>query len=365
MIKKIITYSLAIILSIFLISCKKITPEVNQYKITYERNDMCDISLSKELADVNEEIEVIISNITDGYELDKITANDMKIDNNKFIMPNEDVVVKVFLKESEKNLYSVNIMPSEYAVISTKQSQYKVGASVQLEYKCKGHYILDKFYINENEIEGTTFIMPNQHVVVRATFVNGLPNTDWQLAIEAGTNVGRSYWYFKYEETGLSINAKVDDRLVCGYEFSQDMGWQDNVEIIISPRTEQKGFNVDKSIKILASCTNQFFVQRATESNIFTTVFDFENHISVNVIEKSLENNDGYNGYEVNMFVSYEYLNITKEEAIGNISACLAMRNTNTFGATVWNYFAGKSGNWENVNTHPIILADGRLSERR
>ena len=364
MMKKIITYTLAIILSIFLISCE-VTPEVNQYKITYERNDMCDISLSKELASVNEEIVVTVSNINDGYVLDKITANGMRIDNNKFMMPKEDVVVKVVLKETEKSSYSVNIIPSEYAVISTRQSQYKVGASVQLEYKCKGHYILDKFYINGNAIEGTTFTMPNEDVEVKATFVNGLPNTDWQLTIESGTNVGRSYWYFKYEETGLAINVKVDDRLVCGYEFSQDIGWQDNVEIIISPRTEQKGWSVDKSVKILASCTNQFFVQKATESNVFTTVFDFENHINVNVIEKTLENNDGYNGYEVNMFVSYEYLNMTKDGAIGNISACLSMRNTNTFGATVWNCFAGKSGNWENANTHPIILADGRLSERR
>ena len=365
MIKRVCIFMMIAVLSIWLVSCDEITPEVKQYNISYVANSDCNISLSKELASVNEEIEVSVTNMKDGLVLDKITANDMTIDNNKFLMPSEDVVVKVYLTAKENKYYNVIIIPSEFAIINTHQQQYSVGSNVQLEYQCKGHYVLDSFYINGVAISGTSFKMPESDVVITASFKNALPNTDWQLAVESGTNVGRSYWYFKYEETGLAINVKVDDRLTCGWDFSNDMGWQDNIEIILSPKTNDYGWNVNKSVKILVSCTNQFFVQKATEPNVFTTVFDFENKISVNAVERSLNNNDGYNGYEVNMWISYEYLSLTKEEAIDNISACLAMRNTNSFGATVWNYYGENGVSWENANTHPIILSNGKLSSRR
>ena len=81
---------------------------------------------------------------------------------------------------------------------------------------------------------------------------------------------------------------------------------------------------------------------------------------------KYYDQNQGYNGYEVNFYVTYESLGLTKANAVGNITACLAMRNTNGYSSntTVWGSYTGYGCTWNNPSTHLIINADGTIGGR-
>ena len=80
---------------------------VKTYSISYSENEHCKISLSKTEASRNEVVEVYVNDIDEGYEIDKITANGFKIDDNSFIMPNEDV-------EIVENIKSLSYDKSRY-----------------------------------------------------------------------------------------------------------------------------------------------------------------------------------------------------------------------------------------------------------
>ena len=79
---------------------------------------------------------------------------------------------------------------------------------------------------------------------------------------------------------------------------------------------------------------------------------------------KSLDNNDGYNGYEVNIFFSYDILWLTRDECVNNISVCPAIRNRTSHNVTDWRCLSLESVTWEDCSTHPILLEDGSYQER-
>lgn len=366
--KKVLLFLMISLFGLTLSSCKPVnsSSEVieESYKITYVENDNCTIELSKNEAKANEKIEVAVIDINKDYQLNKITVNDMVIDNNSFIMPKEDVVVKVYLVNMITGPYALDIVKSEYAIISTTNDEYQEGENVSIDYTCKGNYILDKFLVNGSEIDGTSFVMPKDNVVLEGKFKKAIEYTDWQIAVESATNVARAHWYFEYGEKTLNIKVKVEDRIICGYQYAESSGYQDNVEIILTPKTDTVGWSEGKSYKFLVSCEGDSIVNIATSSTLWGDFWDYSKQdYGYSVTLKNMDDNDGYNGYEIDMYVSYSLLGLTKEQAIGNISACLAMRNVNAYGATAWGYYAGK-GSWENCYSHPLISSDGKLQER-
>ena len=365
--KKIILSILTIFIGISLVSCGKSEEKIDFYKISIVENANCKLALSNTEANANDIITVYVTEIEEGYFLSKITANNMKIDGNQFVMPKEDVVIEAHLDRVESNdgPFRIDIVQSEYAVISTEKNSYSYDELVEINYDCKGSYVLDKFYINGKEIYGNTFKMPRGNVIIEGTFVDVLVDTDWQIAVESGTNVGRAHWYFSYGETALNVKVIVEDRFVCGYPYSNDTAWKDNVELILSPISEGAGWNPGKTFKFLVSCEGGVYIDVASSSTTFLNIPNYSSMDFGSMVQiKSLENKDGYNGYEISMFISYSFLGLTKEEALGNLTACLAMRNVNAFGASIWGFFAGETGNWENSKSHPIISADGSLIER-
>ena len=365
---------LALIIALFglsLSSCKPNNSSINSndvneqaYKLTYIENENCTITLSKTEAKVNEIITVDVSNIKNNYQLYKITANGMNIEDKSFTMPREDVVVEVFLVDVVNGPYMIEVAKSEYAQISTSKISYSYNENVNIDYTTKGGYILDKFFVNGKEIKGTSFKMPMDNVVIEGKFKKAIEQTPWQLAVESGGNIGRSYWYFEYGESTLNINVKVEDKMLCGYQYAQHSGYQDNVEIVLTPKTITPGWAVNKSYKFLVSCEGDCTVNVATTPTMWSDVWNYTGQdFGYTVDIKNIDKNDGYNGYEVNMYVSYSLLGVSREQAVDNLSACLAMRNVNAYGASVWGVYAGQ-GNWENCSSHPLITSDGNLVER-
>ena len=343
--------------------------ETNTYNITIVENPNCKISVSNMKPEKDEIVEVYVTEIKSGYSVSKITVNGRKIDNAKFIMPNEDVVIEVFLKNNNNTdgINSIVITESEYAVIWTDKETYDVGSNVNIEYKCKGNYILDFFSINGEVIEGTTFVMPDNDAIIEGTFKLVFDETPWQVMTSSGGLSARSFWYFNYGEKGLEINVKVDDRILCAMDYFPTIGLRDNIELIITRKTDYQGWEPFETHKILISCDDDILVNCAQQNGYWSDNLFYgftEEDFTYSVDLKYLENNDGYNGYEVNIFFSYDILWMEREEAINNLTICPALRNATSYRITDWNYFSKGNIVWQDCSTHPVLLEDGSYQER-
>ena len=370
---KIILVLLAVV-SFLCISGCTFDPNLDaEYTISFVKNDNCDISLSKTSAKKNEEIEVTVENITDGYELYKITANGYKIDDFKFLMPAEDVTIVIFLKREGEvaptTEFSVNVVASEYAQIKVEKEKYSIGETVSIDYMCKGYYVLDKFYVDGIEIDGNTFEMPNRDVSISASFTNVIGNPTCSFIVTSSGNDGRYYSYFTYGETGINVKVIADDRFIYGTEISDNPAYQDNIEIILSPKSTTAGYDANKTYKFLVSCTGNGYVQVANSTNSWKTVTLSNNQYTSSAVIKSYDNKDGYDGYEINFFVSYDVFGLTKDTAVGNMSACVATRNVNTYQKSewdpgIWSFYSKNGCQFSNISTHPVINSDGTFGER-
>ena len=342
---------------------------VKTYNITIVENPNCKISTSKEKASRNETIEVYVTDIKEGYEVTKITVNGRKIDNAKFIMPNEDVVIEVFLKNNNNTdgINSINVVASEYALIWVDKESYDIGENVDIKYQCKGNYVLDFFSVNGSKIEGTTFTMPDDDAVIEGTFKLVFDETPWQVMASSGGLTARSFWYLSYGEDGVEITVKVDDRIICGKEYKSSLSSRDNVEIILTRKSDFIGWEFNETHKILVTGDGDIAINRAEigsqwSGNIYKQFTEEE--FSYTWELKHLENNDGYNGYEVNIFFSYDILWLTREEALNNMTFCPAIRNRTSHNVTSWASLPLDSVDWNYCNTHPILLEDGSYQER-
>lgn len=360
--KKLFLASLLTFMS--LVSCSNASTneeDLVKHKIQLVENDHASFKASKEEAQVNEKIQVEIIHIDEGYSLDKVLVSGNKIDNLSFIMPNYDVEIEVFLNKvnDNENLESelnVQIEYSPYANIYVDKETYKAGETVNISYETRSYYILDSFYVDDEKIEGTSFVIGNKSVTIRGEFIDVIPETEYSLVVKGGGVSARSFWYFNYLDKGIEVTSKVEDTLVRGVDFYTDPGFRDNIEFIVSKNTSETGWN-SSCVKTLISCDGDFFIQRANPNKTswgntqYPPKSDFEFSISL----KFKDQCDGYNGYEVKAFISYEFLNIGRKDALNNMRFCFAMRNTTNYNTTAWAYFDKDGINWEDASSFPII----------
>ena len=199
---------------------------------------------------------------------------------------------------------------------------------------CKPQFIVCQPSVNFYSLEKAERLCSLLFVIFYARskifrFIDVIKDTPWQLEVYSGTNAARSYWYFSYGETGLNIKVIVDDRILWPSPYQSGTGYKDNIEFILGAKTTATGYETDKTLKFLVAYDGGNYVQVASSATAWANKSLAKSDYTVNVSTKSLENKQGYNGYEVNMFVSYAALGLTKANAVGNITTCIAMRNTN------------------------------------
>ena len=341
---------------------------VKTYNITIKENPNCKISVSKAKASRNEVIEVSVTDIKEGYAIDKITANGNKIANSQFVMPNEDVEIEVFLKNlnNPDGINSVEVKANEFALIWVEQESYNTGDNVEIAYQCKGNYILDYFTVNGEAIEGTSFKMPDGDVVIDGVFKLVFSETPWQVTTFSGGIAARSFWYMNYGEAGLEVTVKVDDRRICDVNYQPNAVKRDGIEFILAAKTDYKGWPFNESYKVLVTCDEDAIFNSASAANTWggdNLAFDYiEEEFNYSVEHKYLSQNDGYDGYEVNVFIAYEVIGLTKEEALNNVSVCPSLRNSNAHRHSNWSSLPNAI--WQDCSTHPILLEDGSYEER-
>ena len=277
-----------------------------EYSITYIENNKCDISLSKSKASYGDLIEIFIDDIASGYEVAKVTANDFMVEDLKFKMPAEEVVVKVYLNKINNTDVDINtyffisVEANKYGVLELDNYLYKAGDTVEVSAKAKGSYVLDKIFVNGVAIEGKSFVMPAKDVVLSAQYKDALPETPWMMTVTPSPTYfeGRAHWYFTYGETGLEVVVKVEDRFVSLDTFTSDPGYQDNIEVILSPVSNTNGMDAGKTLHILVSCTNKVYLNSATSTTAWAGAPQMLSYFTSSVKLTSQEV-DGYNGYEV------------------------------------------------------------------
>ena len=224
-------------------------------------------------------------------------------------------------------------------------------------------------YVNGEEIDGNSFEMPNRDVTVSATFKNVIENPACNFIVTSAGNDGRYYSYFTYGENGLYVKVIADDRYVYGTEISDNPAYQDNIEIILSPKSSTAGYDTNKTYKFLISCTGDGYVQVASSTNAWRNISLGSEQYKSSAVIKSYDNKDGYDGYEINFFVSYDVFGLTKDTALGNITVCVATRNVNTYQKSEWDpgtwaSYAKGGCKFSNISTHPVINSDGTIGER-
>lgn len=334
------------------------------HDIIIAKSEHCSITTSKNNAVPGETIEVYINDIEEYYVVTNILVNDNPIEGNSFKMPKEDAYINVVINLDGKDhtAYTLNISPSKYAIITSDKESYEAGETVNLDYQCKGNYVLSHFSIDDNSISGTSFIMPNKNINVKGTFEYVFKDTDWQVSSTADI-LAKSFWYISYGDDGVYMTVMVDDRIVCGPNIAESELYRDNIDCIITKKIDEPNIITNHTFRLVIPAIGDANIQ-VGNNNSFKRVWLSPLLISYSSTLKYLDSKDGYNGYQINVFVSYEALNVSKEEAVDNITLAIAIRNQTHYGSTIWNSYSDNGVIWDNLTTHPIIRQNGSLLPR-
>lgn len=341
------------------VSCSTNDDPRTYYNINIENNnELGTIICSKLKALKNEKIEINIEE-NEGYKIEKLFLDDTLLEEMYFIMPDHDVTLKTQYIEGT---YEINIEANEYGLLETDKSFAKMGETVKISFDNKSTYKIENLYVNEEIIDGFEFTMPGKDITISASYINSIKDTNNSLTVYGGGVEATSYWYFNYLDNGIQIDVDVIDRYICDSKYKSDPGYRDNIEFILSKNGNTSGYDIENTIKVLISCDNDFYFQKANTSSSWSPSFyppsnDFNSTTSI----CKKENNDGYDGYKVSCFVSYNILNTTKEEILNNLRINFASRNSMFNNATNWKYFDYFGSNWEDIATFPILKENNIL----
>ena len=339
-----------------LTSCNSGIIEYENHSISIIKNEFIRASVSTNEAKINDLITINIEEISPNYELRYITANNHRIDDFSFLMPNEDVSINFILGEKDKDCFKVEIENSEFALIYTEKQYYFPNEVVTIEYSTRSTYELDYFLINGEKIVKDKFIMPSKDVEIRGVFKDALTITDITLEANGGGIFARSYWDFKYDTLGVRLNVKVEDNIVRGKEMFKDPGYRDNIEFIISKPTSVKGWNLE-AVKTIISCDGGYYIQKPSSLEKWGTPLScsFED-FNFNATIKSKEKKDGFNGYEINAFISYNLLSTRYIDAKNSLFVSLSQRNATNYNSNGWTTYEEDGTIWEDCSTFPTLI---------
>ncbi len=125
----------------------------------------------------------------------KVNNDDVKVNDNKFIMPEQDVTVTAEFEQQPAKTYRIVIDPAlEHGKIEADKADAKAGETVMLTVTPEDGYLLTtgSLKVNGGEVEVTdnSFIMPEQDVMVTAEF-ELQPAETYSVAIDPALEHGK------------------------------------------------------------------------------------------------------------------------------------------------------------------------------
>lgn len=168
--------------------------ETQIYKIAILPNKEATISTDPDKqATAGSIVQVNVDINEENREFNYIMVNNKKITGDSFTMPNEDVIVAVFLKDTtpiEPEKYNITIIPEEGVDVTTTPShEAEVGEIVQVETNVVAEQKEVKVILVDGQpISGRSFVMPNHHVTVKALLQVAPPKENPYITITPQTD---------------------------------------------------------------------------------------------------------------------------------------------------------------------------------
>ena len=131
------------------------------------------ISPDKQLAEPGETVTLTVRTDS-GYRLSLLAYNSIVIDGNSFEMPNRNVTITARFD----TIYNVRVLNSTGGTITVDKRQAVAGETVSVSVQTQQHYVLEALLVNGGEIDGNSFTMQNDNVIVSARYRYLVHNVD-------------------------------------------------------------------------------------------------------------------------------------------------------------------------------------------
>ncbi len=197
-------------------------------------------TLSTTSARVNDTV-VVSYSIPEGKGLDKILVNGKAIAGNTFVMPAMNTVVEVVYTETSYNLTAENCS------LSKSTAQY--GDKITVSCVAPEGKVLDKITVNNQEISGTEFTMPECDVVVKAVFTDA----SYKITVPDGCTASKTVAKAGDSVSVASVNKDkiVESITVNGTKISGDTFTMPASDVVVTVTFSTKEYE----IKAVGDCT--------------------------------------------------------------------------------------------------------------
>lgn len=169
----------------------------------------------------------------------------------------------------------------------------------------------------------------------------------------------KSYWSFEYLEDSIKIHVNVVDE--CVYTYNTNLGYNDNVEIIISPKVRNiiSGMYTSNSSHFLVDASGQGYYNVPINPYTLSENMPVPSSCNLRAGRASLLAN-GFNGYICEFDISYQLLGLTRETALDNLTCAIGMRNSNSYTATKWD--SSTQANYMNNWSYYLLKSNGEFA---
>lgn len=295
----------------------------------------------KESGVPGEEIAIDIK-LKDGYYLQSIKINDTFINSTTFTMPKCDVLIEVNVV-TENEAHSVATLESEYGLLFSITERAKNGEVVSVRVLPNEGFRLSKLYANNVEIPFlkddygyySNVVMQNQDLVFKAEFKEVEKLSDdftFSLTSNNPNNPACSHWKATYLSNGIVFNVLVEDETIVNTASLATYN-NDNIEFLICKATNLRVMDDADVYKCIVNVEGRYLFQKAIGTDL-----EFEPS-SKNIGLKYGENFtadsiicteeiNGFDGYAVEVFIGYDLLNLTNDEAIGNLTFAPSLKDS-------------------------------------
>lgn len=142
------------------------------------------------------------------------------------------------------------------------------------------------------------------------------------LFVDNGADTAKSYWKAEYVAGGVKITVNVQDEAVSVDDSSK--GYSDNIELQMQA-VDNLWHTTDYTFNFLCDASGRYWARRWSDSSY--SDISLSNDPTVKNDELYYVFSTTEDGYQVEVFVSYEILNVTEAEGKGNVRICPMLRN--------------------------------------
>lgn len=185
-------------------------------------------------------------------------------------------------------------------------------------------------------------------------------------SVKAGDNLATYYYYVSYGETTVDVGVDVIDHEINRYQV--DIGYNDNIEFNCSIQSAEPYYDVNNTYNIMMNAGKDAgWVRKAYEKDkldptnlldslVASKVFAYER------VERTLEN-DGYQGYSIDFYLSYSLWNSNKAKMLGKFTIEPSARNTSFDGQSEWRSNVKYNMKYSYASLAVLIDKDGKPME--